>query len=458
MSSTICLFRICIFALVVFIAGCMVQPTEVADGGTHTGNPDISAAVDAVRQLYNAVDEQQVEKHLDTSALNPTALLEQSSQNFDTRMLAKKMQTISPASRDTIYIIDTLLITDTTYIHDTLVSRTVRKDTTVRETDDGQEELIVERSIVDSVIVYDTILAMDSLFLVDTIVTRDSFFDGENQSPVLTAPGSVNRSYKLVSANQNYVYTVLSADSLMHVFEYEGDTVFLSVSPDKYNITFEAVSNIQQLEKNLIRGDAHVHTLYRDQDGDSLLFMAQQGWPHIMLTQKLDSAGYVTSKTVVFDHGLDFNFSTISDNTVRSFSGHTVYLQDTVFHVAWDMSEDSGSLSVMHRQPTDSLYKLERQYRYVIRQEQPFFISKAHQLMMVRIGEVYAIEVELVPSVQWTPTQKPEKASVRVTMQLKDGSLCEVNGTVEHGVFSGTWLSSDGSEKVIEKIDLNQIP
>lgn len=437
-------------AVLTLIFGACSNSTQISDGGSHVGNPEIDATISALQKLYTSVKEQNIKNYIDTTLLNPTDLIPKQKHTAETFSPAKKRSPVAEMSSvDTLLYNDTLFIVDTTVVIDTIERKTTKYVRDTNQTSWGMEEVMVQKRVIDSVFVMDTILTYSSLIITDSLFIPESGYD-ISPAPIFD---NSQRKYEYIEGEMQYAYTKWQSDSLVHVFVSEGDTNIIVVNSNKYHFS-EATADISSLEKNLVRKDnSRCNLRYVDHDGDSLLFFAQQGRPQILLDQSIDSAGHMVRKSIVFDCGIDLNYQSTYNHTVHSLTYTIFYDNDLSNNIVWNMSRDTGLLSIEYTHPTDSIEMEKKIYTYNILDEIPTDIAQATQTLRFKIGKVYKAVLTIVPSTIWSSDQKPAEASVFATVYLTDGSRFALEGKIEQGCFSGTITNhKSGTEKDIERV------
>ncbi|MBD3393677.1 MAG: hypothetical protein GF418_16235 [Chitinivibrionales bacterium] len=325
--------------LALAMLGCSTSPTQVTDGGTHTGNPDVSACAAALEEIADAGDAWHVYSYLDTSRLDPASI--DPAESDDAAAAYQNTLAKRRGAGDTV-IVETVLVYDTLLVNDTLVRRNVVADTV--DTLIGTDTLLY----VNRRLVTDTLIAIDSVIVVDTFVLAD------------TIPIAEFR------ANDTLIDSAAMTDTIysMEYLSVVGDGYYPdATNSSKFNIYPGSSSDVVSRSGfYMTAAGAAVTVEYADADGDNYLFSAKPGiTPSIALRESraLGTDGiYMHSR---YDAGVDSIITSVGDNRITSLVQYTVASGDTTQATIYSMpslpqaSDDEFTMTVGVFAPMDSV-------------------------------------------------------------------------------------------------------
>lgn len=338
---------------------CTSPSGPVADGGTHTGNPDMTACVEALYEAMETGDEWRVDYYVTPEQLDPSSI----DPHTTTRELSKRgaggASIASGAALDTIVIVDTLVLSDTHVEKSMEISRDTTYDTTamIDTVDtllgDIPVTYMISSLMFDTVVRIDTLVWYDTLLRIDTMHFHRSYFVGDgptSSTPESTTTPSTGSEWEVADSG---------------TWDKGGGELYQNASPvtrlDGSMVKASAVY-VSSLARNYRAADgAVVVQRYDDADGNGTLYEADAGEiPAALLTERrIDGAGS-TELWCRFDAGGDGRFASTADNPIDSllrlrYRGEMLE-ERVVFHGLRSSSNAVADRAILSRfVPTDSV-------------------------------------------------------------------------------------------------------
>ncbi|MBD3315275.1 MAG: hypothetical protein GF344_05775 [Chitinivibrionales bacterium] len=290
--------------------GSLTEP--VVDGGTHTGNPELVACVEALFDALETGDEWRVDYYVTAEDLDPAGI----DPTRQSRTLSKRLSGAVAIASDTISVGDTIIDSDTIIIENT----DVRSDTSVEtetaiDTINGTIEGVavtytIESLVFDTIIAIDTLVSYDTIYLHDTLVFKQDYYFGEmdSASPESTKTAGPDSSW-------------FPADSGT-LERTEGSPFRNSSSAAVVGKTSDTLSAqlVSSLTQSYIEPQGtEVMLGYRDADGNGTLYEADSGrTPAAILTKRQFTGAARVELVCLFTAGADERFASVADNTIHS--------------------------------------------------------------------------------------------------------------------------------------------
>ncbi len=416
---------LCAAAAALTLVRCSVSPT-VADGGTHTGNPDISACASALFDIMETGDEWHVGHYVDSQALDPSYI--DPSAGADPSEPYRTTLAKRAAVAETT-VIDTILMYDTLFVNDTIIRQRVESDTV--DTVFGGDTIMY----INQWLALDTLIAVDTVVLVDTLVVIDTLPD---RAVTLEQYDSV----------QFMIYEDAARNGTV--------PVPTGIDTSQFNVLPAASSDVLSRSGFYITpSGTQVFVEYRDADGDDLLFKAAQGTPRALLRQRRVAGALAVYLESEFSAGADLTFSSFADNTVLSLVRYRVSGGDTTETVVYaapasgQAAADSAVLTINEYLPSDSVFSRKTRFSIAAAGTSPSTHSLAGitQTLLYRRGEVDKVVVVVVPQSLVGKGASPGVASFSAQIVSAENDTTSLQGTVDpqtgiSGTYSGTWGTS----------------
>lgn len=432
---------------------CSTEP--LVDGGTHTGNPDISACASAVFDLMGS-SAWHIEEYLDTSGLDPSVI--SAPQSGGVIVMAKTLAAAqSPDS--VIYYRSTVLIPDTNYINDTLTSVSVVSDTIVDVSGGDTTVYITDSLIVDSVLVTDTVISVDTVFIVDSIPASE--WSGIDSASITGNDAMIIPQYSL---DLDSTYYDPADTSVNYVFRERVSDMPVVVKAGDANFSVNNARNVMSMSKLYVEADAtEVFVRYSDADGDNMLFSASSGMiPQALLEETRTRGGAkVSSLSAVFHAGEDRIFPYRSDNSVISLARHLFEGGDTAESVVYTTPQgdinsiESRLLTIERYMPNDSVFY--RKATFTIDPGTDVLLSSDDRMegtvlsFVFSRGLVARLQITAVPEgVQgWSKEGAPGPLAFQAVMTFSDGSMTSLSGRCDPvSGISGSYESAGSVSEV----------
>jgi len=209
-----------LFALTICVALLMRCAQPTAGGGTHTGNPDVSALA---ALIGDAIENDTLRSPGVFVSGGLASLVPDSLQRYYRPLggFAKLLNAAQPdtivtvdttITIDTLHLIDSTLIADTLYVRDTVINNQRVNDTSSIEGPAGPVQVITQRWLVDTLLISDTLVAFDTIIAHKQLIQTDTFFvvtttiitpEGQSQSDVgISGGGEHSAEPFITSRNQ----------------------------------------------------------------------------------------------------------------------------------------------------------------------------------------------------------------------------------------------------------------
>lgn len=363
-------------ALVAHLIRCSSPSEPVVDGGTHTGNPDITAAASIVFQMASLDTAWHIDAYLPPEYLNPENAVPGNPGLVPNTVggLAKKT-----ADSTRIYVwVDTIVLVDTMYQYDTLLAIDTILDTSyiVSDTLDtliGSDSVIyISDSLAhETVLAVDTVVLTDTIFRVDTLFVTDTLMVNESKS----TPYVPGRSPSLIISDGDLAYGneprydsagfELGDTTFRYYFPGYARSDYLSSPADE--LVRKSTRGTYALRKSYDSGDLAVSLHYYDKDGDGLLYPKQEGENAVIGLAEHRSRGVFRQVLRgAFDQGEDGRPATYEDNRLDYMNRVLVTNGDTVEVVEYNPDEktDTLYLTVREFEPSDTVF--DRRTRFAV--------------------------------------------------------------------------------------------
>jgi len=423
---------------IAMLAGCSVGPAEVADGGTHTGNPDVSACASALFDIMATGDEWHVESYIDSLQLDPAYIEPDSSSDLAepyANVLAKRRALAAFA------VVETVLIYDTLYVNDTVVNQYIKADTI--DTVVGVDTLMY----VNTWLVSDTLIAIDTVILVDTLIVTDTMDAATTKADTATGADSISGA-----ANEGLDYTVLP-DSTRN--SYKAAPPGANDAAQKFTVIPDALKSVMS-RSGLYSTPSGVTVFveYSDADGDNLLFKAAAGAVPLALLRESRLAGAVKLfLNAKFSAGNDSDFLARADNTVYSLLRYRIDGDDTTETVSYatplsaQVAADSVVLTLGERSPSDTVYSRTTRFSVAAGANTQSAVDDKlaglAQTLFYRRGDIDKITLSVIPS---SPVSKGRALGVSTFSAViisAAGDTTRMQGTVDpQSGISATYTDS----------------
>jgi|GEM_PF-4471494 len=386
----------------VLASRCGMSPTVADGGGTHTGNPDISACASALFDIMESGGSWHVYAYVDTARLNPNAIDPPAGGDVPVVFQSGLAKTASAASETTI-----VLIYDTLFVNDTLVSTHVRADTV--DTVFGADTL----TYVTRTLFYDTLVAVDTVVIVDTVVFVDSgvMNTAAPSEAAYIIYDSVNRGMAPQSGG------TVDSSKIKLIPSMAGDVIGRSgvyVTPAGTRVSIE----------------------YADADGDNLLFTATQGRVPVMRINesRISGAGRI-DLVAQFNSGDDGLWATTGDNGVLSFSLCVVENGDTVETAALNARSDSTVvLTTYRRMSADIVFSRKSRFDIITAgtaSPADDRLTSVEQTLVYRKGDVDKAVISCTPQEPLARGAAMTTARFSAVITLENGDTTRLDGVVD---------------------------
>lgn len=447
MSKLLRLTAIGLQALVVALLGpaCSSGPTDpVADGGTHTGNPYVVAAV--VMSLAGTGDEWHVDHYVDRSQLDPASIAPPVGR-ATAKPLAKRLagSTTSADPAGTMLLSRQEIVVDTLY-EEYVVWDTVYVDGARYVTETVVRDLVFIRdtiTVVDTVLVWapgaEGVDSLDSANAVDSGVAPS--FRSEVLSPVMFCGSDYDAASRTVD----------------YVFEQEDETWSVQAADDAYTVNVAVVSRISQVYE---AGDGSVvQTSYTDRDGDDLLYTASaDSVPQVRLVRTTSQSDGKVVLCTEFDAGSDGVFTTTADNTILSLFHYRLVGADTMAIASYVFSQHGstvyGTLRVTEFPTVDTIVRVITEYNSVGGLNvSSHRLDRVAQTIFYDTDTVGSVTVVLEPRGTVTPGQNIVSAEVDAMVNLEDRSIGRLTGSIESGRLDAVYIYGSCQYRVTSGAD-----
>lgn len=411
---------------------CTSPSGPVADGGTHTGNPDVTACVAALYEAMETGDEWRVDYYIDAGRLDPATIDPQLTPQGLAKRCVSGMSVGSAKAQDTIVVVDTILKSDTlilerkTIHRDTIINPGELADTVDTALGGVPVRYVITSLVFDTIFSADTLVSYDTIFLVDTVLHERTYLAD-------TIPATAPDTGDGAGENQR------AADSV--TIEMKDVTPLVNTSDFSYTGgTADTVRTkwVSSLSKSYVSPEGTVVLVrYGDADGNGRLYEAAPGgMPAALLTERRIAGGAGIELSCRFNAGADTSFSSVGNNMIDSLVRlhYTGELLDerVLFLGLRSTSNAVADKAVLSRFiPTDS-----------IRYTKTTFTAAGERMTRLDHSRVFMGRVENVDSLgfhlEGFTKGKGEaltSASFEALLHLRDESV---------GRFAGTIDTSDG--------------
>ncbi len=449
--------------LVAHLMRCSSPSEPVVDGGTHTGNPDITAAASIVFQLASLDTAWHIDAYLPAEYLNPGNAVPGTPGLVSNTVggLAKKT-----ADSGRIYVwIDTIVLVDTIYQYDTLLAIDTILDTSYIVSDtldtliDSDSVTYISDSLahetvlaVDTVVLTDTIFRVDTLFVTDTLVLDDR----------MSAPYAPERSPSLIRSDGELTY---GNEPRYDSTDFEGgDTTFRYYFPEYPHgnyfaspadeVVRKSSKGMNALRKTYKSGDLAVSLHYYDKDGDGLLYPGQEGENAVIgLTEHRSRGVFRQVLRGTFDQGEDGRPATYQDNRLDYMNRVRVTNGDTVEVVEYnpEVETDTLYLTVREFEPSDTVFDSHTRFavlpgiaRRLSHDDRLAAITQTVKFRFSRHSEraVKKIDARLTPINPLNAVEGITKAELSVVIHYFSGL---------NALFVGTFSPEDGIKGIFSE-------
>ncbi|MBN1575123.1 MAG: hypothetical protein JW913_01125 [Chitinispirillaceae bacterium] len=426
-------------ALLTGVMRCTTGPTA----GTETGNPDITACLDAALTMFDSADAWLPSAYLveGERQLNPEKVYAAPSEVIlAKRAAAAAADSSAPADTGISVIADTIVICDTVFINDTIVMDTAVQDTAVENIDeDSAVSVLVSRHI-----------RYDSIFLIDTLLKCDTFFLIQTDSMAPVTSGSSQKSnYRVDTIKESTVLDyIVVRDSLIGTVTLFEVPMIDSVSFDTYrkasNAFVRSDSASTMVERQLTIGGLFISEVYYDGDGDGFLATSASG--------TVASAGGTityrreTMETILqvdFDAGADNRFTTTADNRIHALQRLQTTAAGGSDRVRYGASYfgRTGDTIILQRDESlpghDSIAHRSSRYACVAGIDSLDHRKNRCRVSSSRIdfrsGGIIKMEIVVVPAVPLSAGQSPATATLRALVDYGKGLTGMVEASIDYG-------------------------
>jgi hypothetical protein len=314
----------------IWLEGCSISPDVADGGGTHTGNPDISACASSIFAILENDGAWKTQKFVSEDLLDPSSIEPGNEPDgVYSSAMAKTAFKADSATEERILLFDTL------YMSDTLVVSRTETDTVETESSEGNLLYLETR------LIYDTLIALDTLVVVDTLVVTKN-------NPDSTSDLAPDEEYAFSADRSTLEAPSFSSPDSSAVILANSSFPFAVSKSGSYTTGAGVLVKLQ----------------YTDADGDNLLFSASQGAAlQVMLNgSRVSGLSSIFLKTV-FSAGLDGAISTHEDNSVLSLDRISATGNDTTETAAFRAFSDSSVMTIEKFMFQDTVYSEKVRYK-----------------------------------------------------------------------------------------------
>lgn len=436
---------------------CNCSSPNMADGGTHVGNPELFACSRLAFDAMAPGSLWQVESHvpggferLDSAGilLGPGTpggpiVAKRRVARGDTLVDSVLYITDTLYTDDTIPVTDTIVRNDTTYLYDTLVEVRSKIDTTDTIVGTDTTTIISEKTVRDTTVVVDTLFAIDTIVYRDTVFLRDTVLirDTIRVSSDNITRGETASSDSAIAPSSGYI-----VPSAPDSYTGDGSTEYLSDSHEysqdyrtpQYTIDDGSVASVT---KYYSVGGVQGQETFIDLDGDGRLLSAGTGMPMLRYVNSGSGASERLYAVVDFDAGEDRSFATVDDNRIsyllaerRAESGYTiaVYAPDSA-----RQSGDTITLVYDNYTTADSLQSIATSYKLL--RGEDYLSHRSDRLVAIersvlyRSGHIARIDMAITLNAALMEGESdPTRGSIDATIELRDGTI----GILQAAIYS----------------------
>ncbi len=448
------------------LARCTSPSEPVADGGTHTGNPDISAAASVVFQLASLDTAWHIDGYLPPEYLNPEKAAPGALHSVPGTVggLGKRA-----ADSGDVYIwVDTIVLADTSYRYDTLLEIDTVLDTSfiVSDTLDtliGSDSVryISDSLAHETVVAIDTVILTDTIFHTDTLLVTDTISVGEGAAAPPVPGDGTNLTIvngKTGYANEpRYDSTGFERGDTTFKYYFPGYARQEYLSSPADEVVYTGTKGAYALRKSYVNGDMAVWLHYYDEDGDGYLYPLQGGADAVIgLTEHRARNQSRQILQGTFDQGKDGHPSTSADNRLYHMRRVLVTNGDTVESVAYSTDEqqsDTLTVTLLETDPSDTVFVSRTRFavlpgaaRRLSHDDRLGAVGRVVKFRFSPYTEraVKQIDAVLLPSVSLSPAERFKKTEFRVTVHYFSGDTAIFTGRydAQEGI-SGSFVRGD---------------
>jgi hypothetical protein len=398
---------------------------EVVDGGTHTGNPDITACASALYQLLDSDSSWRIEAYISATQLDPATLIPPANAIPGLAKTASTSPDSSPA-----YFEKIVLVPDTNYINDTFVRDTIIHTSMHTIIGNDTQSFVVDSLHRDSIIVIDTIIKLDTVIIKDSLPFISQSPENRLNDTTLSIVIHVAPKYDAITYHPGDTAPVINFTDA----ETNSRTSY-PVSAGNYSIA--SLQSVASLSKTYHDQYATAITItYSDDDGDQRLLQATPGTiPRALVVESRTNGSTTEILKARFDAGVDTSFSTTTDNMVHSLAHYTIIDQDTTLSTIYnrDLPESTrhNAMHIQRKESSPNPNIFYRETHYSIFPDNATGSSSndsLNQTIVYSRDPVARIVLSISPALRSAPLGPH---SFKATITLLDGQTTTLVGTVD---------------------------